>query len=145
MYQSESFLLLIWQDALKAAPGRIPMRPTQTANCSGSVTRTRQPLNPYSPTPAIFNGLSDYVQTSALLPSDATRPSSTICTGGGGSRTSPRPTTNVVENTAAAIGAAPVVYQVFFHQYDMSYSPAVPSNDACGTAPPSGKGAAPAS
>ena len=50
---------------------------------------------------------------------------------------------NVVENTGSAIEAAPVLFQVIFHQDNIEASPAVPTNDAGGIDPPASDGAAP--
>ena len=49
---------------------------------------------------------------------------------------------NISENNAVDIEAAPVLCQVFFHQYEPEFSPANPTNDSGRTVPLSGAGGA---
>ena len=50
-------------------------------------------------------------------------------------------TTNVGENSGAAIKSALVICWVFFHQYKPSLSSEIPTDSAGRTAPPAGSGA----
>ena len=119
----------IRQDALEAAPGRVLTRPTWTSKWYDSAAHTLWPKNAHG-----------------MMPASAERPSDNYWAADRRRtryHTAPTPTTNVGENTGAAIEADLVICWVIFHQDDPN-SYVVPTNCADRTATTDGTGDAPA-